>query len=380
MAVSQLAGVVVAFPFGALSNRIGRRTVMAGGMGLVAVALFAALPGNLPLLFLSVAALGAGSQAVAVVQIPYIAEQTSAEQRNAYFSIWSAINNATYLLATLAGGFAATAVAGAVGLGAGSGPYRVLLIGTAILAGLAVLSIGLLSSDRPDPDERADRSLGDRFGIVVSDWGLFVRLLLPGFITSIGAGQLIPFLNIFIQGKFNLGLTEINAVQALGSLGTTLAILAQPWLAGRFGRIRSIVVVQGASIPFLLVLGFSPYLWSVVLAYTVRNSLMNAGSPLFDAFAMEKVPPAERATLSAAMTLCWSLGWTIGPLYYSALQQNLGFTGGYAVDFITIIGLYVVATALLWTWFHAEDRHATASAEETALGTALAEGTALEHV
>ena len=43
------------------------------------------------------------------------------------------------------------------------------------------------------------------------------------------------------------------------------------------------------SIPFLVVLGFSPILWTVVIAMAVRNSLMNAGNPIFSAFAMDQV-------------------------------------------------------------------------------------------
>ena len=53
------------------------------------------------------------------------------------------------------------------------------------------------------------------------------------------------------------------------------------------------VIVQGASIPFLVVLGFSPVLWTVILAMAVRNSLMNAGNPIFSAFAMERVSPVS---------------------------------------------------------------------------------------
>ncbi len=160
---------------------------------------------------------------------------------------------------------------------------------------------------------------------------------------------------MFVKGKFGLDLAAVNAVFAVTSLGTTLAILAQPALARRFGRIGSIVLVQGSSIPFLLVLGFSPVLWSVILAMTVRNSLMNAGSPIFDAFAMDRVSPAERATLSAGMTLLWALGWTIAPVYYGQLQATLGFTAGYAVDFVTIIVLYTLSTWLLWHWFRGTD-------------------------
>ena len=50
----------------------------------------------------------------------------------------------------------------------------------------------------------------------------------------------------------------------------------------------------------------------------VRNSLMNAGNPIFSAFAMEHVAPAERATLAAAMSVLWQVGWVIGGAWYAA--------------------------------------------------------------
>ena len=56
------------------------------------------------------------------------------------------------------------------------------------------------------------------------------------------------------------------------------------------------VLVQGASIPFLIVLGFAPFIWLVVVGMAVRNALMNASNPIFNAFAMDQVKPLERAT------------------------------------------------------------------------------------
>lgn len=371
MAASQLAGVIVALPASAISDRIGRRKVMAAGMALVAVALFAFLPGDLPLLFLGVVALGAGSMAVSVVQVPFIAEHTRPDQRNEYFAIWSAIGFLTGVVAALVGGAAAPEIASLLNLGSDAAPYRILLSGVAVLGALSLGTVWLLTSDRP-PADRAPATGARRFGIVVLDRKLFFRLLLPGFLTSLGAGQLIPFLNVFIQNKFGLGLAAVNAVFAVSSLGTALAILVQPAVARRFGRIGSIVLVQGASIPFLVVLGFSPVLWTVIAALAVRNSLMNAGSPIFDAFAMERISPAERATLSAGMTMLWALGWTIAPIYYGVLHASLSFAAAFAVDFVTIIVLYTVATALLWTWFRGTDRVAAATADVDALLAATA--------
>ena len=361
MAVSQVAGVLVALPASALSDRLGRRTVMAAGAALVAIALFAFLPGQRLLLFIGVAALGAGSQIVSVVQIPFIAEHTLPEQRNQYFAIWSALGFLTSVVSAVVGGTVATALADQLGLTSAAAPYQILLAGVAILGLAALGTVYLLTSDRPVVDPNRPPRNG-RFGMVINDRALFIRLLLPGFLTSLGAGQLIPFLNVFIKTKFGLDLDAVNTFFAISALGTAAAIMAQPALARRLGRIPSIVLVQSASIPFLLVLGFSPVLWTVVVALTVRNSLMNAGGPIFDAFSMDRVTPAERATLVAWMSLLWSLGWIFGPLYYGALQATLGFTAGYTVDFVTIIVLYSAATALLWTWFHGSDTVSAAGA------------------
>ena len=85
----------------------------------------------------------------------------------------------------------------------------------------------------------------------------------------------------------------------------------------------------------------------------VRNSLMNAGNPIANAFAMEHVHPEragdalgrpERALVDRLghRRLC---GTPSG-------RRSLGFDGGYAVSFITIIALYSIGTSLYWRWFH----------------------------
>jgi MFS family permease len=365
LAAQQLAGVLFAFPSSALANRFGRKQVMVLGVAMTTLALGAVLQGTLAAVFVGTVMIGAGSMAVSVVQVPFIAEHTKPEQRNAYFSLWQAIGFLTAVIAAILGGGLAPLLADTLNMHGSAAPYQILLSGTAVLFLLSLLTVTLLSGERAaDPEAKGAAAAGGhktgegrlaRFGIVVHDRRLMAMLLLPGFITALGAGQLIPFLNVFLEHKFELDLAAINVIFGVSNLGTAVAILIQPAVARRFGRIGSIVLVQGTSIPFLLVLGFSPALWTVIVALAVRNSLMNAGGPIFDAFAMESVSVAERTTLTAGMTLLWSLGWTIAPLYHSQLQAHLGFEAGFTVNFVTIILLYTLSTSLLWTWFRGRD-------------------------
>jgi MFS family permease len=373
-AVASLAAGIASFPASAASDRFGRRAVIAGGLGLMAVALALLLVTEaLPLVFLGASLFAIGTQAFFVVQAPFLTEHSEPDHRNELFAVQFAIQNVTNVAAAVLGGLVAVWLAGAVGLDPeGPGTYRIILGIMLVLVLAALGTVGLLSDDRPravEPGRLArygepaafpadPRRRRARLGLVVRDRGRFVRLLLPGMLISIGAGQVIPFLNLFVQGKFGLDLASINALFAFTSVGTFLAVMAQPLLAARMGQIASVVLVQAVSIPFLVVLGFSPILWTVILAMMVRNSLMNAGNPIFTAFAMEQVTPAERATLSAAMSVLWQVGWVIGGAWYAALQGLLGFDGGYAVNFVTIIVLYSTATALYWVWFRDADRRA----------------------
>jgi MFS family permease len=375
--VASTAGAIVAFPASAASDRFGRRAVIAGG-AVVGIAALIGLIASESLGFILVfAAMWAiGQQSFQVVQAPFLTEHSDPAHRNELFAIQFAIMNVTNIVAAALGGIGATAVAATLGLDpAGPGTYRVILVLMALLLLAALATVGLLSDDRPRTVVvRRLRSVGEpaafpadprrpraRFGIVIRDRARFVRLVLPGFLIAMGAGQVIPFLNIFIQRKFGLDLASLNAVFALTSLGTIAAILAQPRLARRFGQITSVVIVQAASLPFLVVLGFSPVLWTVIVAMAVRNSLMNAGNPIFSAFAMEQVSPTERATLSAAMSVLWQVGWVVGGTWYAVLQATLGFEGGYTVNFVTIIALYSIATSLYWIWFRRVDRRTLAT-------------------
>ncbi len=382
--LSSVAGALVAFPASAASDRLGRRLIIGGGLTAALVAVLALLASEaLPVIVLGAALYAAGTQAMHVVVAPYLTEHSTPNHRNELFAVQFALGSVTNIIAAVLGGVVAGLVAGSLGLDpAGSGTYRVILVIMALLTAAGLGTVALLADDRPkalirgrlqrlgEPaafphDPRRPRTW---LGIVVRDRGLFARLLVPGLLISIGAGQVIPFLNLYIQGRFGLDLASLNAVFALTSLGTVAAILYQPRLARRFGQITSVVLVQGASIPFLVVLGFSPVLWTVILAMAVRNSLMNAGNPIFNAFAMERVTPGERATLSAAMSVLWQAGWIVGGLWYATLQASLGFEAGYAVGFVTIITLYSIATVLYWAWFRDVDRRALA-ARAAARGT-----------
>ena len=370
-----------AVPASILANRLGRRLTMLLGAAACAAALLGLLLLESPLAILGLAILyGVGQQLLSIPVSPFLTENSRAEQRNEVFALHAAtFNLSQVIVGLLAGVIVGLLGAGLVGPSNQVATFHWLLVGMlALIAGASVLLVAL-SDDRRRPDTDAPsvsspeqlqpayrapglRSRLSRIGIHVDDPRLVVKLVMPGFLISIGAGQVLPFLNLYIVGRFSLDLSATNAVFAISALGTMIAILIQPIIARRYGKISSVVLVQGASIPFIIVLGFAPWVWLVIIGMTVRNALMNAANPIFGAFVMERVRPLERATLAATMSMSWSIGWAIGGMYYATVQGTLGFARGYDVNFLTIIVLYSLATSLYWLWFGRAERAERAGA------------------
>ncbi|MEX1296094.1 MAG: MFS transporter [Candidatus Limnocylindrales bacterium] len=359
-----LAGVIVALPLSVASNRLGRRLVMIVGAAVAAVSTAGLIVFTGPAAIIAgSAAVGAASQTFFVLQSPLLMEHSRPEHRNELFSLQAAIMPATNIGAAVLGGVVAAIISSTLGVDQNdTDVYRALLAVMTVAAVLAGVAVVALRDDRPrsrraDAPRVGDASRGRRSRIPrPSDPGMFVRLLIPNFLIALGAGQVIPYLNVFLEGKFGLDLTALNFIFAIAGFGTVLAMMAQPALAVRFGKVGTVVLVQGLSIPFLLVLGFSPIVWTVIAAMTVRTALMNSGHPLANAFAMERLPASERAAYAAAASLLWSLAWAVAGPWYSLLQARLGFDAGYAVNFVTVIVLYSLGTWLYWHWFHGVER------------------------
>jgi MFS family permease len=183
------------------------------------------------------------------------------------------------------------------------------------------------------------------------------RLLMPQLVISLGAGLLIPYLNVFFKQRFAISDTLLGLSFGVSQLGMGLATMFAPIFAERWGKVRTIVASELASLPFLLALGFVPVLPVAIGAFWLRATLMNMGGPLYTAFAMEQAEEEERGKLGALLGLAWSIGRGIGPGISGVVQQRFGF----GPLFVTTGATYLVAALLLRVFFGGA-QHAVGSA------------------
>jgi MFS family permease len=339
-------------PAGVLVDHIGRkRALLLANVGRTVALLGIVLAPDANLLRLSMITFGVAQSLWMVSGAPFMMENSAEEERNALFSANFGLQTLVGFVGTLVGGYLPTLFGNMLGVGIESPTaYGFTMGATVVLAVLALIPVFFIT-ERPKPADARVRSMLPWRN--VSNLGLVSRIFVPNIIISMGAAILIPYMNLFFKETYPISDKLLGSIFAVSSIVTGVATLASPLLADRWGRIRSLVITQLTSIPFLLLIGFSGVFWVSAAAFWVRAALMNMGNPLYSAFAMEQVAERERATVSGLMGMSWNIGWTVGPYLSGYMQQHPDI--GFKPIFLVTCSLYILASVSMRSFFQRLD-------------------------
>jgi len=173
---------------------------------------------------------------------------------------------------------------------------------------------------------------------------LLLYLVLPPMTVGLGAGMTIPFLNLYFKNQFNLESQMIGIIFASAQALTVLGALLGPLLAKKYGLIKTVIITQIISIPFLYILGFTYFFPAVLSAFLIRNALMNMSGPLSSNFAMEVVSPEDRPITSGLLSVAWLATWGLTANIGGMLIEKYG----YQIPFACTIFFYIISSLLYW--------------------------------
>ena len=344
--VNSLTSLIVALPMGYTADLLGRKRSLVGSTALMtaSVVLMVLVP-TTGVLYACNILFGVANSLAAVTMSPFLMENSGEEERTYLFSFSSGLQMAAQSVGNWLGGVLPGWVGNAQGVSAVSEQaYGVSLL---IVAGGAAAALLPLLFLRIPVLPKAQRTVFAPITYAQSHPALLSKLITPMLVTSVGAGLIMPFMNVFFRQQYGQSDATIGALFAWGSLAMGAGLLLAPPLAERIGKIQTVVVTQALSIPFLILLGFSPWFWLSVAAYLVRVALMNMSGPIYQTFVMERVDPSARATVASLVSMSWNFGWAFSPIISGYLQVRSGF----GWPFILTIVLYTISTALYWAFF-----------------------------
>jgi MFS family permease len=300
--------------------------------------------------------LGMTSTVARVAAAPFMMQNSTPKERTYLFSLHFGIYLVAGIVGSLGGGqlpalFSDLGVSGALA-------FRYALYVSVGLGFLSVIPFLMIKQPKKsDQHSRSGPTWNRKF--LAKRGALLFRLCFPFFIVGLGAGFVIPFLNLYFRDRFGIPAGTIGTYFAIQQVAMLGGILSGPVLSKKFGMIKTVVVTQLASIPFMLVLAFTYYLPAAVGAFVFRASLMNMGQPISTNFAMEKVTEKEQALTNALLMLSWTGSWAISANLGGKLIEAYGFTP----PLLITVGLYMLSSILYYMFFSSE--------EDTKMGKAI---------
>jgi len=340
---SSITALIVALPMGYLADILGRKISMLLSGVIICFSIGMMVIWPLPSILYAMNILSGIAQSLAgVTMSPFLMENSSERERTYLFSFSSGMQMVSASVGNWIGGYLPSWIAGMRNVEAVSHQaYGGSILVVAIAMAVSIVPLVMIRMPRL---EHKDRTVFAPISYAAKNPRKLTQLVLPMLITSIGAGLIMPFMNVFFRVQYHQSDQVIGVLFAWGSLAMGLGLLAAPPLADRLGKIQIVVITQGLSIPFLILLGFAPLFWISAVAYYIRVALMNMSSPVYQTFVMEQVDPSSRAMVASLVSMAWNFGWAISPTISGMLQVRYGF----GPPFIGTIVLYVISVFLYW--------------------------------
>lgn len=287
---------------------------------------------------------GAFSQ---VAWSPYITDLSTDEERAHLFGFSQGMALLAVFAGNLFGGFLPGTFSNLFNVLPDSiAAYRWTLLVTLIPSAIALLLIFFMSADKPTP------SL-PRIGFKnVVNWGFISKYAVTVTTVGMGAGVIVMFFNLFFQYQFSASASLIGIIFGINTIVLALGNFLAPALSDRFGKVKTVVITEALSIPFLLMIGLANTLSIAVIGYVSRTTLMNMAGPVSNAFFMESLTKEERATAVGVVrtgdSLVRGIGANIGGWFLAM--------GMYQTPYFVVAGLYVLSVIMFYSFFKKKEK------------------------
>ena len=309
-----LAAAVFALFAGPLSDRIGRRTVLLGGLVLFALSSFSTYHvSNLNALVIVRMLTGFAAGTLSTCSLSFAGDYYSYAHRGRAMGIISM----AYFLAFV--------------IGVGPGSIAVKFWGwRSVFTGLALLSIAILAIVLIALPQDSKRS-GARFSVshLTSHFGKSDRLagIVAAFLTSGGLVGFLTYFAAWLQTGKGIGIEKVGLLIMASGIAAAAASPLSGWLSDHAGK-REVVIGANLALAaiFLLVVRLD-WNWSLWLGIALLSICASARQAPLHAITSEIVGSEIRGEYTAVRNAASQLGIAIAATISAFAFDNYGFSG-----------------------------------------------------
>ncbi len=221
--------------------------------------------------------------------------------------------------------------------------YRPLIVLSGLTTALVAVTTSLIRGEI-----RVKRGGGLRDRIIPRrSIRVLYRIGIVDLLIGVGAGITIPLFPLWFYLRFGLDENVLSPLYTVANLMLSVSYMISPLLSSRLGRVNTVVATQGTSIVLLALIPLIPDFMVVGALFVARNLLMNMAGPIVRAMVMNLTDPSERSTVSAFISIAWSLPNSATPSIGGYLLQYVSLS----MPFYLTALFYAIATVLFYIFF-----------------------------
>ena len=338
-----------AIPMAIFAERLNRKKTIIFGMLLMVISNLIVLNVQVPMVMQIFAFIfGIGNSTLMILQAPIIYDNTPDQHRITAFSMAFVLQNVAFVLGSLVLGHLSGWITHYVG--------PVSANRWVLNAATSLIFIGVLIAMRFTGDEmtakKHEHTIKETLEGILAGYrrmlvGKPLFYLMQVSLIGLGAGMIVPFFSMYL--KYTLQTTDgiVGNIMAISQVGTVIGGLVVPPLAKKLGRVRTVIICQLLSIPFLISISFPQGIIIITISFFFRSSLMNMAGPIIGNLAMEIVDDETRTYMSSMVSLVSHLFRAVG-IY---IGGYLMFKYDYNTPYYFTIVCYLIGTYILYKVF-----------------------------
>lgn len=335
---------------GLLADRIGPRAVLQIGL----IILFTGIVGSiftmstLPLYGWAVVT-GTGQALTNVMFVPLLTQYSASEERGKLFSLAYGTGNLFMFLGTMGAGLLSDFLTSHFSLQSFIG-FRWVVLSAAFVIAVSLLPLfAVKQGEAVTPNKPVKSASNEKKDKTYKRYGL-VKLL-----EGLGIGLTIPFLNLFLSGRYDVSAGQISLILSLATLFTVVLIFLNPFITGRVGEVKALIIYQLIGLPALLMAGLVTNIMVCALGLVLFRALLYAMMPIQSKLLMEKTPINARGFTNSFGFMASTIGSGISGFISMRIAASFGSYWGYLTLFSISAACILISVSVFFISFRSRE-------------------------
>ncbi len=363
LACSAIAAALISMLTGVLSDRFGRKTLIAiisllfavGGVGFAFARSFFWIVN-----FAAIGSIGRGGALAGGAWGPFypavqalVAEESSDYNRTTVFGVFSFVGVMAGAIGSLLAGLP-TLTRRAIGLSELE-TYRGLFILSGVLGAVMALAIIPVGERRPLPASEPSAAARNEptvavtrwLGLSRDSWHLVIRFMITNSTNGLAIGMLGPIVVYWFYRRFGASSGQLAEVFFIINVVSSIPYLAAGRIALMLGSVRAIVITRAISTVLRLGVVAVPTFGLAATLYGLRALFNLLSIPVRQSYLMGIIDPAERSSASGFANFPSQVTSSIGPYLAGYFMEHLALA--LPLEFAAV--MQGLNTFLYWIFF-----------------------------